>query len=67
MNGVISGAIRTSNSAPIFASILALINDELVSVGKSLPGHINKTLYLKAVRSAFTDITSGMVFLHTLV
>jgi tripeptidyl-peptidase I len=66
-NGGTTGAIGTSISAPIFASILALINDALVSTGKSLPGYINKTLYLTAVRSAFTDITSGMIFLHTLV
>jgi len=47
----------TSCSSPIFASIIALINDQLITAGKSVLGYLNPFLY--ANPSAFTDITSG--------
>jgi subtilase family serine protease len=48
----------TSISAPMFASVIALLDDERISAGKTpLPGWINPTLY--SVPSAFNDITSG--------
>ncbi|KAL7281195.1 hypothetical protein ACG7TL_004503 [Trametes sanguinea] len=48
----------TSVASPIFASIIALINDELITAGKSPLGFLNPWLYSTAA-SAFTDITSG--------
>ncbi|TFK55131.1 family S53 protease-like protein [Heliocybe sulcata] len=48
----------TSCSSPIFASIIGLLNDELIAAGKSPLGFLNPLLYSTAA-SAFTDITSG--------
>ncbi|CDO72763.1 hypothetical protein BN946_scf184994.g16 [Trametes cinnabarina] len=48
----------TSASSPIFASIIALLNDELITAGKPPLGFLNPWLYTTAA-SAFTDITSG--------
>ncbi|TVY45378.1 Tripeptidyl-peptidase [Lachnellula subtilissima] len=47
----------TSASAPIFASILTLINEERLAAGKSTIGFVNPTLY--AHPEAFHDITDG--------
>ncbi|KAI0356301.1 family S53 protease [Trametes cingulata] len=47
----------TSCSSPIFASIVALLNDERVAAGKSPLGFLNPLLY--GSPSAFTDITTG--------
>ena len=47
----------TSCSTPIFASIISLINDNLISAGKSPLGFLNPFLY--ANPSAFNDITRG--------
>ncbi|TVY36143.1 Tripeptidyl-peptidase [Lachnellula occidentalis] len=47
----------TSASAPIFASILTLINEERLAAGKSTIGFVNPTLY--AHPEAFHDITVG--------
>jgi tripeptidyl-peptidase-1 len=47
----------TSASAPIFASIINLINERRLEAGKSSVGFINPTLYKNP--QAFTDITSG--------
>ena len=48
---------RTSASAPLFVSVIALINDALLTAGKSPLGFLNPFLY--ANPSAFIDITSG--------
>lgn len=48
----------TSCSSPIFASIVGLLNSELLAAGKSTLGFLNPLLYSGAA-SAFTDITSG--------
>ncbi|KAI0689958.1 family S53 protease [Cytidiella melzeri] len=53
--GLVAG---TSCSSPIFASIIALINDRLVGAGKSPLGFLNPFLY-GAAASTFTDITTG--------
>ncbi|KAJ7318401.1 subtilisin-like protein, partial [Mycena albidolilacea] len=50
----------TSFSSPIFASIIALINDRLVAAGKPVVGFLNPWLY--ANPKAFTDITEGHNF-----
>lgn len=47
----------TSCSSPIFASMIALINDRLIAAGKPVLGFLNPFLY--ANPQAFTDITTG--------
>ncbi|KAF7348815.1 Family S53 protease-like protein [Mycena venus] len=49
----------TSASAPTVASIIALINDKLLSVGKPVLGFLNPWLYASATKEGFTDITEG--------
>ena len=48
----------TSASSPTFASVIALINDQLVAAGKPVLGFLNPWLYSTA-SDAFTDITEG--------
>ncbi|EIN11974.1 subtilisin-like protein [Punctularia strigosozonata HHB-11173 SS5] len=48
----------TSASAPIFASVIALINDQLLAAGKPVLGFLNPFIYSTA-SNAFTDITIG--------
>ncbi|KAF7335731.1 Family S53 protease-like protein [Mycena venus] len=48
----------TSASAPTFASIIALINDRLISSGRPILGFLNPWLYSTA-SSTFTDVTIG--------
>ncbi|KAJ4479868.1 family S53 protease-like protein [Lentinula lateritia] len=52
--GLVDG---TSCASPIFASVIALINDRLVAAGKSPLGFLNPFLY--ANPTAFFDITTG--------
>ncbi|KAK7028541.1 family S53 protease-like protein [Favolaschia claudopus] len=47
----------TSFSSPIFASVIATINDRLVAAGKPVLGFLNPWIYANA--DAFTDITEG--------
>ncbi|KAJ7836268.1 family S53 protease [Mycena olivaceomarginata] len=49
----------TSCSAPSFASIISLLNDQLVAAGKPVLGFLNPFLYSATGRAAFNDITSG--------
>ncbi|KAJ6451836.1 subtilisin-like protein [Mycena vitilis] len=53
---VITGG--ASASAPVFASVIALINDRLIAANRAPLGYLNPFLYSKA-SSAFTDITAG--------
>ncbi|KAJ7473125.1 peptidase S8/S53 domain-containing protein, partial [Mycena galericulata] len=53
--GTLSG---TSASSPTFASIIALINDQLIAAGKPVLGFLNPWIYSIA-STAFTDITIG--------
>lgn len=55
--GQFSSAAGTSASAPTFAGILTLINQERLNAGKSSIGFVNPALY--AEPSVFDDITSG--------
>jgi tripeptidyl-peptidase-1 len=48
----------TSASSPTFASIVALINDQLITAGKPVLGFLNPFIYSTA-STAFTDITFG--------
>lgn len=47
----------TSASSPIFASVVALLNDELLGKGKAPMGFMNPWIY--AHPEAFNDITDG--------
>lgn len=53
--GLVDG---TSCSSPIFASVIAMLNDELVAAGKSPLGFLNPFLYSTGA-SALADITTG--------
>ncbi|KAI0261762.1 family S53 protease [Gloeopeniophorella convolvens] len=53
--GLVAG---TSCSSPIFASVIALLNDELVAAGKPVLGFLNPFLYSTGA-SALTDVTTG--------
>jgi len=48
----------TSASSPIFASVISLLNDELISNGKPPLGFLNPFLYSVGAK-ALNDITSG--------
>jgi len=52
--GTVAG---TSCSSPIFASVIGLLNDELLNAGKPVLGFLNPWMY--ANPSAFNDITTG--------
>lgn len=56
-NGKSKAVSGTSCSAPIFAGLVALINNELLTAGEAPLGFLNPWLY--ANPDAFTDITSG--------
>jgi tripeptidyl-peptidase-1 len=61
INGGVLGLIDgTSASSPTFASVIALINDELAQAGKKPLGFLNPFLYLLAgPAGVFNDVTSG--------
>jgi kumamolisin len=58
--GVVEAASGTSLSAPVWAAIAALINQERANVGLGQIGLLNPHLYKLAGGSSFHDITSGM-------
>ncbi|KAJ6506592.1 subtilisin-like protein [Mycena sanguinolenta] len=49
----------TSCASPVFASMIALVNDQLIAVGKPVLGFLNPFLYSLTGRAAFTDVISG--------
>ncbi|KAI0749811.1 subtilisin-like protein [Daedaleopsis nitida] len=49
----------TSASAPIFASLIAAVNDARLAKGKGPVGWINPAIYSHVFRSAFHDVTVG--------
>ncbi|KAJ3551202.1 hypothetical protein NM688_g4844 [Phlebia brevispora] len=53
----LAGVDGTSPASPMWASIVALLNDQLISHGKKPLGFLNPWLY--ANPSAFHDVTSG--------
>ncbi|MCJ1435182.1 hypothetical protein MMC27_004553 [Xylographa pallens] len=57
VDGAISLVYGTSASAPVFGSIITLINEQRVAAGKSAVGFINPTLY--ANPTILNDITTG--------
>ncbi|KAI0451280.1 peptidase S8/S53 domain-containing protein [Xylaria acuta] len=56
-NGSTYGVGGTSASAPIFAGIVTLLNEERIAIGKGPIGFLNPTLYQHP--QAFNDITIG--------
>lgn len=57
INGELTKTYGTSLAAPIFASLITLINNERTKAGKGSVGFINPVLY--AHPEVFTDITIG--------
>ena len=57
-NGETGPVGGTSASTPIFASVVALLNDQLAAKGQKPLGFLNPWLYGPA-KGALTDITSG--------
>ncbi|KAF7986027.1 hypothetical protein HWV62_41376 [Athelia sp. TMB] len=57
VDGSLEPVAGTSCSSPIFSSVIALINDQLLNAGKSPLGFLNPWLY--ANPGAFNDITTG--------
>ncbi|KAH7928646.1 subtilisin-like protein [Leucogyrophana mollusca] len=57
--GKFSDVYGTSVSAPVVASMLALVNDARIAKGKKPIGFINPSLYSSKFASSFHDITSG--------
>lgn len=49
----------TSASAPVFASMIAMINNERLKAGKGTLGFVNPALYAHAAQ-AFNDVTDGV-------
>ncbi|KAI0633617.1 subtilisin-like protein [Trametes polyzona] len=49
----------TSCASPIFASVVALLNDALAAAGRPPLGFLNPFLYSDKGRAALTDITAG--------
>ena len=49
----------TSASAPMFASMIGLLNDQLLNAGKRPLGFLNPLLYSTDLASVFNDITTG--------
>ncbi|KAI0738969.1 peptidase S8/S53 domain-containing protein [Daedaleopsis nitida] len=58
LNGKLASFLGTSASSPTFASVIALINDQLLTAGKPPLGFLNPFLYSTGA-GAFNDITSG--------
>ncbi|KAF8148291.1 family S53 protease [Crassisporium funariophilum] len=59
VGGKTEAVAGTSCSSPIFASVIALLNDELIASGKSRLGFLNPFLYSAAGQAALNDITTG--------
>lgn len=58
-NGALGGADGTSAATPLWASVIALINDRRIAKGKRPLGFLNPWLYSSTVKAALKDITSG--------
>lgn len=62
-NGVSSGHHSgTSAGTPVFASMIALINDIRLRSGKPILGWLNPMLYSEEVKSVWNDITEGVSY-----
>ncbi|KAI0769585.1 peptidase S8/S53 domain-containing protein [Trametes elegans] len=59
VKGVQESVRGTDCASPIFASIIALLNDALLSAGRPTLGFLNPFLYSAKGVAALTDVTSG--------
>ncbi|KDR73332.1 hypothetical protein GALMADRAFT_72684 [Galerina marginata CBS 339.88] len=59
VSGKTEAVAGTSCSSPIFASVIALLNDQLIAAGKPRLGFLNPFLYSAAGAAALNDITTG--------
>ncbi|KAF2148005.1 family S53 protease [Myriangium duriaei CBS 260.36] len=51
----------TSASTPVFAAMVALINDKRLREGKPVLGFLNQRLYNATVQKAFRDVLEGQI------
>ncbi|KAI0633307.1 family S53 protease-like protein [Trametes polyzona] len=58
INSTVTSVSGTSASTPVFASVVALLNDRLIAAGQSPMGFLNPFLYSTG-KSALNDITEG--------
>ena len=58
VNGAVTRSGGTSAASPVFAAIIALVNDALLKDGKPVLGFLNPFLYSNGL-SGLTDITGG--------
>ncbi|CDO69264.1 hypothetical protein BN946_scf185042.g166 [Trametes cinnabarina] len=58
INGTVTPVSGTSASTPVFASVVALLNDRFIAAGKPAMGFLNPFLYSTG-KSALNDITEG--------
>ncbi|KAJ7198616.1 subtilisin-like protein [Mycena haematopus] len=59
IDGAFGLVYGTSASSPVVGSMLTMINDARLALGKSTIGFINPTIYSPAFKGAFNDITTG--------
>ncbi|KAF5334159.1 hypothetical protein D9758_014814 [Tetrapyrgos nigripes] len=59
VNGQFHLVFGTSASAPVFASMITLLNDARIAAGKGPVGFVNPAVYSQRFKSAFNDITNG--------
>jgi len=59
LDGGFSLVFGTSASAPVVASMITLINDARITIGKKSVGYLNPILYTPLFAAAFNDITIG--------
>ena len=59
VDGITEAVSGTSASSPVFASIVALLNDRLLAAGKPTLGFLNPFLYSATGQAALNDITTG--------
>lgn len=60
LNGRRSNIGGTSASAPVFAGMIALVNDARLRAGKKSIGHLNPILYSDKVKAVLQDTDSGV-------
>lgn len=59
VSGVPVALDGTSASAPVFAAMIALVNDARLRQGKRALGWLNRKLYSSQVRRVLSDVTGG--------
>ncbi|KAF2175968.1 subtilisin-like protein [Zopfia rhizophila CBS 207.26] len=60
VNGNLTTAFGTSGSAPVFASIIAMVNDARLRAGKSTVGFLNPLLYSN--KDVMNDVVQGVSY-----